>query len=341
MRFENPALLNWLLIVPVFMILSYVGFHLKKRNLKQLISPALWPKIIPSLSFTRRFWKRAALITAISVLIICIARPQWGVRFEKIERKGLDIFIALDTSLSMSAQDIRPSRFKKAFREIQGLIEALKGDRVGLIAFSGEAFIQSPLTRDYSAARLFLNQMRIGMIPTPGTNLTDAIKIALSSFQKKDSRRKVLIVFSDGEQFAKDPISLAEKAKKQGVIIYTVGIGSGEGEPIPILDAQGNISGYKKDKNGSVVLSKMNESLLKQIATKTTGTYFHSDNSVLVVDELYRAISNLERSDLESEMMQRHEEQYQWFLLLVFLLLLFDSLFFERKSVNREWKGRV
>lgn len=341
MRYENPDLLNWLIIVPVFMALSYIGFYLKKRNLNQLILPALWPKIIPSLSFTRRFWKRAALITAISVLIICLARPQWGVRFEKIERKGLDIFIALDTSLSMSAQDIRPSRFKKAIREIQGLINALKGDRVGLIAFSGESFIQSPLTRDYSAARLFLNQMKIGMIPTPGTNLTDAIKIALSSFQKKDSRKKILIVFSDGEQFAKHSLAMAEKAKKQGVIIYTVGIGSGEGEPIPIINKNGTISGYKKDKTGSVVLSKMNESLLKQIAVNTSGTYFHSDKSVLVVDALYREISNLERSDIESEMMQRHEEQYQWFLLLVFILLIFDSLFFERKPVSREWKGRV
>ncbi|NQY74525.1 MAG: VWA domain-containing protein [Candidatus Margulisbacteria bacterium] len=290
--------------------------------------------MVSSLSYTRRFWKCVLLLAAIFWIVLVLLRPQFGTREETVTREGQDILIALDTSLSMNSEDLSPSRFERAKREIATLIDNLKGDRLGLIAFSGKSYVQCPLTLDYSAVKLFLNDMSVGMIPTPGTNMENAIRTAIKSFNTREKKFKVLIIFTDGENLQGNLDKLAQDAKREGVAIYSVGLGSEDGEPIPIRDDEGILLGYKKDKEGTVVISKLNSDLLKQFAQKSNGYYYQARNTNFVSEDLYRDISLLEKKQLEEKMHQRYQDKYQPFLLIALFFLLIECIIPERKKAK-------
>jgi len=330
MNFYSLKYIVLLGFIPVVVALFYLGYRSRKLLLSNFVSPSLWKKVIPSRRPTRRFWKKALLVFSLLFLIIAIMRPQYGLKHEQVQRKGQDVFVVLDTSHSMGAQDIPSSRFEHAKLEIVNLVDQLQGDRVGLVVFSGEAMVQVPLTVDYDAFKMFLNDTYLGMLPRPGTNLAEAIKRARVSFDVSNSKTRSMIIISDGEIFEGDAMASARVAKQQGIQIYTIAIGGDAGEPVPERDRRGTVSGYKKDSDGQIVLSKVDYAQLRQIALLTGGEFFSVTNASLVMDRLYKILSLQEKDLLEEQLLQRYKDQYQWVLLIAFLLLLGEFIFSER-----------
>jgi Ca-activated chloride channel family protein len=248
-----------------------------------------------------------------------------------VRRKGLDLVIALDTSYSMNAEDVAPSRLEKAKREIRSLIARLKGDRVGLVAFAGTAVLYCPLTLDYGAANLFLDLLDTGVIPEPGTALAPAIETATSAFSATERKYKVLVLFTDGEDLQGDLPAAVEKARDGGVIIYTVGIGTPEGKPIPVRDEKGDIVEYRKDSGGQIVVSRLDERSLAQIAVSAGGRYFRASASENELDAIYDEISKQEKKELESRLFQNFEDRYQYPLALAIAFLVAELWMSERR----------
>ena len=337
MIFKNINLIYWFFCIIPLLILMVIGHKKRKNRLSSTISKDLWQIVIPGLSYSRRFWKRVMRITALILILVSLLRPQYGVVFEQIERKGQDIYIALDLSNSMLAKDITPTRLEHAKREILSLIDELKGDRIGLIAFAGNAFIQCPLTTDYSVLKMFLKYLTPDIMSSPGTDIATAIKTARLSFERVSKNNKpILIIISDGESFENDPIESAKVAAKKGIIIYSLGIGSENGDPIPVFDNTNNLIGYKKDPNGEIILSKLNQSILKEIALTTNGNYFNSSLGAFVIDKIYKEISVNEKRQLEDTLLKLHIDRYQWFLGIAFLLLLLERFISDRKKYSDE-----
>jgi len=335
MIFQNSSSSYWFLILIPVIILMILGYKKRYRQLEIMIQPSLWSTIIPDLSYSRRFWKRTMLVIAFIFIIIALLRPQYGVIFKQVERKGHDIFIAMDLSYSMLAQDIKPSRLEHAKREVLSLIDDLKGDRIGLIAFSGDAIVQCPLTSDYSAIKMYLDFIEPNLMAVPGTDIASAIKTARLSFQRlSKSNKPILILMSDGESFENDPVESAEVAAKKGVSIYTIGIGTPKGEPIPQFDASGRLNGYKKDKNGDIVLSQLDDNTLKKIAEVSNGRYFNSSLGAFVMDQVYQEISYHEKKRLEDSLLKFHQDRYQWFLAIALLLLFLEITLSDRKYLS-------
>lgn len=338
--FKNLSAAYCFIFFPLIVGIMYLGYLRKKRRLARFVAFDLWRKIVPTRSSARSLTKRMIWLFGLACVIVAWMRPQYGVHFEKVTRQGQDIFIALDVSHSMLASDVGGSRFERAKQEAIGLIENLKGDRIGLIVFSGDAYVQCPLTVDYGALRLFLDDIQVGAVAVPGTDLPTAIKVARQSFYPKSSRNKILIVLSDGESFENDPEASAKVAKKEGMKIFTVGIGTPAGEPVPIKDSQGEVS-YKKDKQNRVVLSKLDEVVLRKVAVLTDGAYFLSTDGRFVMQDIYKIISQMEKRLIEEKVFQNHKDRYQWVLFLAFLALLFDVLFSERVPLKKERLDRA
>jgi len=337
MIFKNIAQFYWFFILIPVIILMFFGYKKRHHQLEQTINSSLWPTVIPHLSYSRRFWKRVMLIIGFIFIIIALLRPQYGVIFEQVERKGHDIFIAIDLSQSMLAQDIKPSRLTHAKREVLGLIDDLKGDRIGLIAFSGDAVVQCPLTSDYSAVKMYLDFIEPNLMPVPGTDIASAIKKARLSFERlSKSNKPILILISDGESFENDPIESAKVAAKKGISIYTIGIGTPKGEPIPQFDNNGKLSGYKKDKNGEIVLSQLDDQTLKDIASVSNARYFNSSLGAFVMDQVYQEISYHEKKRLEDSLLKFHQDRYQWFLAIGLLLLFLEIFLSDRKYITKK-----
>ena len=272
------------------------------------------------------------MVLAFAFLILSLARPQIGTKLTMTKRRGVDVMIAIDTSLSMLTQDIKPDRLEKAKLEIASLIDKLKGDRVGIMTFAGDSFVQCPLTLDYDAAKMFLSIIKVGMMPKPGTAIGDAIRTATGSFIKKERRYKVLILLTDGEDHETKPVEAAREARKQGVIIYTIGIGTKNGEPIPIVDKKGNIIGHKKDKDGNVVMSRLDQLTLQKIALVTDGKYYHATPGEFELDKIYDAINKMEKKELSNRLFTQYEDRFQYFLGIVLILLSIEFVLGDRKK---------
>jgi Ca-activated chloride channel family protein len=255
-----------------------------------------------------------------------------------IERKGVDIMVALDISRSMLAEDIAPNRLDRAKHEIGKFIDLLKGDRVGLIVFAGESFVQCPLTLDYGAAKMFLDVVSTEWIPLQGTALADAVDQAVVSFRSKAKKHKVLVILSDGEDHEGEAMEAARRAAHKGVRVYTVGIGSESGVPIPLAKSSGNVV-YKKDKRGNLVMTRLNPLVLEKIALECDGKYFHAGTS-LDLTRIYAEIFEMEKKDLGMNKVAIHEERYQLFLLIAIVLLLVEYFLSERVKMHNVWRGR-
>jgi len=258
---------------------------------------------------------------------------------EIVERKGVDVIVGLDISKSMLAQDIAPNRLDRAKFEIGKFIDLLKGDRFGLIVFAGESFVQCPLTLDYGAAKMFLNVVNTDWVQVGGTAIGDAINQAISAFSTQKNKSKVLIILSDGEDQMGNVEEAAQKAAALGIKIYTVGVGSESGVPIPISQGQGSIV-YKKDENGNLVMTKLNSMMMEKIAMEGHGKYFHAGNS-LDMSAIYQEIAKMEKNELGSDRMNLFEEQYQWFCAIALLLLLLEFFIPPISAALQQWKGRI
>ncbi|MCB0281475.1 MAG: VWA domain-containing protein [Calditrichae bacterium] len=325
LKFAHPDYLHGLwgvILIGAFFI--YV-FRSREKLLKRFGHLEILQKMMPGYKNSRRVWKAIFIMLAYMSLVVAIAGPQIGTRLEEVKREGLDIIVALDVSLSMRAEDIAPNRLEKAKYEINKLIDILQGDRIGLVAFAGIAHVQSPLTLDYSAARLFLRLMDTDLIPQPGTAIGEAIRTATKAFNQKERKHKVLILITDGEDHDSDPIKAAEQAAEEGIIIYTIGLGSPQGVPIPVYDKYNNPAGFKKDRSGNVVTTKLDATTLQQIAYATNGKYYISSSGEAELDEIYNEVSQLEKKELTSRQFSQYENRYQIFLALAIIFLLLET----------------
>ena len=250
------------------------------------------------------------MLLALSFLILALARPQWGAKMQTIKRKGLDILIALDTSKSMLAEDIKPNRLERAKHEICGLIDKLEGDRVGLICFAGTSFVQCPLTLDYAAAKIFLKVIDTQIIPKGGTAIGEAIQQARKAFVQGERKYKVLILLTDGEDNSSQPLDAAKEAAQEGIRIYTIGLGSEVGEPIPLKDQSGAHLGYQKDQEGNVIMTKLDQATLEKIALLTEGKYYHALNTEMELGKVYQDIATMEKKDLQSKKYIQYEDRF-------------------------------
>ncbi|MBU1125803.1 MAG: VWA domain-containing protein [Candidatus Omnitrophica bacterium] len=333
MRFARLELL-WFFIGIVAALIAFFAwaFDARKRTEARFAQENLLHELLSYVDARKQRIKATLLIIGVGLGFFALLRPQWGFHWQEVKRKGLDIFIALDTSTSMRAQDIKPSRLQRAKLAVRDLVRQLKGDRIGLIAFAGTAFVQCPLTVDYSGFLSSLESVDTDTIPRAGTSLSSAIREALRSCEGASAQYKVVVIITDGEDHEGNPLEAAEEAKKKGVVIYCIGVGTSEGELI-LLEEKGTAKEYLKDKNGNVVKSRLDERILQNIALTTGGSYLHATPLEFGLDLLYREkISKREKYEFESKMAKRYEEQFQIPLALACLFILTEALISERRA---------
>lgn len=330
MKFGNLSYLFLLWLIPALVFFYVYAFLKKQKSIKLFCGEELFPKLVPSVRKGRQKLKAFLVISGIFFLIIALSRPKWGFHWEDIKRVGVDIIVAVDVSKSMLAEDVEPNRLERAKREVYDLCRMLEGDRIGLIAFAGTSFVQCPLTLDYGAFRMFLDYLAPDLIPTPGTAIGDAIRKATESFSRHERKSKALIIITDGEDHGSNPLEEAKAAKREGVKIFTIGIGKSSGTPIPGGDGSG---GFLKDRQGNVVLSKLDEKTLQKIALETGGSYVRSVTGDMDLDKIYRSEikETMQQKELRSTRRKRWEERFQWFIFVALVLLIMEFFVRERK----------
>ena len=339
-RFAAADVLLAYLLVPALAGLAWWARARTRRALALVGERHLLDRLTATVDRRGRTAKQAALLAAVALLVTALARPQFGSRVETVRREGQDIVVALDLSASMTAEDIAPSRLDRARFAIADLIGRLEGDRVGLVAFAGEAFVQSPLTSDYGAAALFLNAMDPDMMSVQGTNLGQAVAVALDAFAETERRHRVLVLITDGEDHEGEVEEAVGRAVEAGVRIYTVGIGSTEGVPIPELDEAGRASGFRRDGDGTVVTTQLDEATLQAMAERTGGLYYRASPAGAELEALAAEVTGGEGQEFEAEQVTLFDEQYQIFLGLALALLAAEVLVPDRRRVRAEWSGR-
>ncbi|MCK4303492.1 MAG: VWA domain-containing protein, partial [Candidatus Eisenbacteria sp.] len=321
MRFAHPHILWLLLLLPVVGLFAWARLRAGSRALERALSPGMSARLTQHLATGRRMMGLLLLLLTCLFLILGAARPQRGTQYVKASRRGIDVLIALDLSESMLAEDLKPNRLLRARHEIGGIIDRLRGDRIGLVAFAGAAFVQCPLTLDYAAARMFLEFMGPDLIPEPGTSLAEALRVSTRAFDSDGDEFKALILISDGEDHAGEVEEAAREARRAGVRVFSVGIGSASGEPIPVRDSEGSIEGYKKDKSGKIILTRLNDDSLRRIAESTRGLYVRAGGT-LGLDRVMKAIDQMDKKELEGGIRVLYEERYSYFLWPAIVLLL-------------------
>lgn len=328
MQFGQPYYFNLLWLVPL-LIFFYAWAARKKCQLtNQFCSPETAAKLISLKSEAKQRLKFTLLVFAVTCLIIALTHPRWGFKWEELRQEGVDIIIALDVSNSMLAEDIKPNRLTRAKHKVADLLNMLDGDRIGLVAFAGTSFLQCPLTLDYSAAALFLDTIDTDLIPVQGTAIAHAIRTATKAFSTREKKSKAIILITDGEDQEGQALTAAREAREQGVKIYTIGIGQEGGAPIPNTSG----GGFKKDRQGEVILSKLDESTLQKIALETGGTYVRSVTGDLDLNKIYlEDIKNMvERKELKTARRQLWQERFQSLVFAALMCLVLEPLIRER-----------
>ncbi len=330
-RFENEAYLWALIIIPVLIVIYFIMNSWKKKAMAKMGDDRLIKQLIPDLSFNKQRLKFIFYLAALFFIIIALANPQLGSKLEKVKRQGVDVIVAVDVSKSMLAEDLKPNRLDVAKRLISKLIDKMGNDRIGLIVFAGNAYLQMPLTVDYAAAKLFLKTMDTNMVPAQGTAVGQAIDLAKQNFDREQNKFKALILLTDGENHENGALDEAEAAKDEGVIIHTLGIGSEEGAPIPVF-SRGQRTGYKKDRNQNIINSKLDETMLKEIAELTEGNYFRISGAKGEIPRILTELQNMDKKDFEDRVFTDYEDQFQYFLFVALLLLLLEFFISERSQ---------
>ena len=338
MRFAVPMeqLVVWLLAAPVAaaITLSAVALARRRRAREAFAELPLMDRLAPGASMRRERVRTALIVVGVVFLGLAAGRPQIGTRMGVAKRTGVDLMLAIDVSESMRARDLKPDRLEKARREAFSLIQLLDGDRVGVITFAGSAFVQCPLTLDYGAATMLLSAVETGTLPRPGTALGEAIRAGVNALSTQPDRSKVLVVMTDGEDHGSEPLEAASEAAEAGVVIYTIGLGSTSGEPIPVEPGQG--PGSKRAKQGQILMSRLDESTLIDVAAVTGGRYFRATDNERELVAIEEAISGMQQGELESKMMAYYEERFQFPLALSLAFVLLGSFLPERKRRRRE-----
>lgn len=324
-RFGEVERLWLLLLVPLLLLLFIANRRARRRGRKRWAGE-LFERLAPGWDSGRERAKMILFALSLGFVVLALARPQWGGETVMMKRQGIDLFIALDTSFSMLAEDMRPNRLEQAKRAVADLVRKLGGDRVGLVAFSGEAVTVCPLTLDHATVLLLLESMGPTSVSTPGTDVAAAIRRARESFVAGERKHKALLLVTDGESHEGQVIEEAEAAASEGLVVYTIGIGSPEGEPIPLRDDGGRVTGYRKDRQGSVISTRLDEATLQRIASATQGQYHRATPQGIELDAVFEDLQAMEKKDLEGSLATSYEERFRWPLLLALLLLVVELL---------------
>jgi Ca-activated chloride channel homolog len=332
MRFGSPHLLWLLVAVPVLAFLLGLRIYRQRKILARFGDLGVVDRLARSLSTEKRVIKTVLLVLASVFLVLALARPQWGARTETVTRRGIDVVVAVDTSLSMMAEDVKPNRLSQARAAVLSLMELMQGDRIGLVAFAGTAYVACPLTLDYAAAAMFVDSLEPGFLPIPGTAIAAAIKTSVATFPEQQGRHKVLILITDGEDHEGDVESAAQDAAEQGIIIYAVGVGGRGGEPIPMRNSRGEVTSYKEDKDHRKVTSRLGEAALEAIASATRGKYYRASPDGIELRKIYEEIAAMDQKALSSRMQTTYEERYAIPLGAALLLLLLEASLGDRRK---------
>ena len=327
LRFEDPIYLWMLLIIPILVLVRFIVWRKRKHNLRKFGDPSLLKEMMPDASKYRPTIKFCLLLSAITILIFMIARPQVGSKISHEKREGIEVLIALDISNSMLAQDVIPSRLEKSKLLIEDLVDHFTNDKVGLVVFAGDAFVQLPITNDYVSAKMFLQNINPSLITTQGTDLARAISLSQSCFTQREHIGRAIIVITDGEDHEGGALEAAREAYKKGINVFILGVGTSKGAPIP--DGNG---GYLKDNSGQTVLSALNEQMCQQVAKAGNGVYIHVDNTSDAQEKLNKELSKLQSGISDTVVYSEYNEQFQIFGIILLLLLIVETILLESRN---------
>ncbi len=327
-RFADPNFLYLLILLPllaVFYVYSNIRY---KQRLRKYGDPDLLKTLMPEVSYYRPMLKFWLMWLALGLAIVMLARPQFGTKLEKVKRSGIETIIALDISNSMLSEDVQPSRLQKSKALVSRLVNGFKDDKVGLIIFAGEAFTQLPITSDYISAKMFLESISPSLISSQGTNVGEAIRLAMKSFTPQEQVGRAIIVITDGENHEGGAVEAAQEAASKGMKVYVLGVGSPEGAPIPIEGT----NDYRKDNEGNVIVTRLNEQMCREIAQAGKGAYIRVDNSSSAQNLLQKEINKLAKADLESTVYSNYNEQFPMIAWMILLLLVIEILILDKKN---------
>lgn len=320
-----------LLIIPAIVVFFLLLILWKKQTQKKFADKALLKRLSPNQSVFKSVLKIIVLSLAFASLAIALVNPKIGTKLETVKREGVDIVFAIDVSKSMLAEDIKPNRLEKSKQLVSQIINNLGSDRVGIIAYAGKAFPQLPITTDYSAAKLFLQNMNTDMLSSQGTAINEAILLAKTYYDDDEQTNRVLVIISDGEDHSEAAVQVAEQASQEGIKIFTIGVGETKGGPIP-LKRNGIVTGYKKDSQGETVITRLDETTLKNIAAQANGQYIQGRTTDKVVNQMKDILNKMDKTEFEAKQIADFKDQFQWFLGLAILLFFIDIFLLERKT---------
>ena len=327
-RFGEPIYLYLLLILPILVILYLYSNYRRRKKIRQYGDPELLVHLMPDVSKYRpdvKFWLVSAALT---MVIFMLARPQFGSKMETVKRQGVETVVALDISNSMLAEDVAPSRLEKSKKLISRLVETFNNDKVAMIVFAGEAFTQLPITSDYISAKMFLETITPSLISTQGTDIRGAIDLAMKSFTPNEGVGRAIVLITDGENHEGGAIEAAQEAAKKGVRVFVLGVGSPDGSPIPT----GNGNEFRRDKDGNVIVTKLNEQMCQEIAKAGNGMYVRVDNTNNAERALNAEINKLAKADVETQIFTEFNEQFQVLAWMALILLAIDLMILERRN---------
>ena len=320
-----------LLVIPVLVLFFLLLLLWKKQTQKRFANATLLKRLSPNKSVFKSVLKLVILCLAFASLTLALVNPKVGTSLETVKREGVDIVFAVDVSKSMLAEDIKPNRLEKSQQLVSRIIDKLGSDRVGIIAYAGKAFPQLPITTDYSAAKMFLQNLNTDMLSSQGTAINEAINLSKTYYDDDQQTNRVLVILSDGEDHSEAAVQVAEEASKEGIKIFTIGVGDVNGGPIP-LRRNGVLLNYKKDKQGETVITKLDEETLKNIASQANGVYINGAITDKVVSQMSDILNKMDKTEFEAKQVANFESRFQWFLGLAILLLFIDIFLLERKT---------
>ena len=326
-----------LAVIPVLMLIFLINLYWKRRKQREFGDLNLVRQMAPDASSYKQWLKFITICLAIAFICIGLVNPRIGTKMETVKREGIDIVFAVDVSKSMLCEDVAPNRLEKSKQLVSQIMSSLESDRIGIVAYAGSAFPVLPITTDYGAARMYLQSMNPSMVSAGGTSLDEAIELSAGFFENQSATSKLLILISDGEDHSDAAADAAEDAKKAGIKILTIGVGTAKGGPIPIK-RNGVTESFQRDSNGAVVVTQMNESVLKSIADATKSGYVNGSSTRAVVEYVKKQLANIEKTEFESTQMSDFESQFQWFLGIGLLLLFIDIFFLEKRT---GWLARL
>lgn len=334
LRFEDPIYFWLLLLIPLLAMVRWIVRKKQKRQLRKFGNPELLTQLTPDVSKYRPSVKFWLLEAALAVLILMLARPQMGTKISHEKRNGIEAIICMDISNSMKAEDVVPSRLAKSKMLVENMVDHFTNDKIGLVVFAGDAFVQLPITSDYVSAKMFLQNIDPSLIATQGTDIARAINVAMHSFTQQDKVGRAIIVITDGEDHEGGAEQAAAEAKKKGINVFILGVGDPKGAPIP--DGNG---GYMKDESGQTVMSALNEQMCRQIAQAGSGTYIHVDNTSDAEQQLNDELTKLQKGETSSVIYSEYDEQFQAFGIIALLLLIAEACLMEaRNPLTRNWR---